>query len=263
MATRMPAVAGVFYPEEEEKLSQQIEGFFKGIPKQKKTRCVVAPHAGYDYSGKTAAYSFNALQESKTFVILGPSHTGLGAEISVSDADSWKTPLGEVGVDVSLREKLLKKLGIEADDLAHIQEHSIEVQLPFLQRRFKSFKILPITIMEHRLPELLKLGNALAGLGKDFSVIASGDFTHHEPLEFAKKKDLAAIKRIEALDIEGFYSEVVEKRLSICGFVPITALMQYCKLLGYKKGKLLKYDTSATETKDEASVVGYASIGFY
>lgn len=263
MDVREAIAAGSFYPKEKKALLRQLEGLFSNIPKQEKTRCVVAPHAGYAYSGKTAAYSFSALRESKTFVLMGPSHTGLGPMVSASAADSWETPLGDVPVDSALREKLLERLGIEADDVAHVQEHSIEVQLPFLQHLFRGFKVLPITIMEQGLSELLALGETLAGLGKGFSVVASGDFTHYAPLEIARKKDFGAIKKIEALDAKGFYKEVVSKNLSICGLSPITALVQYCLKTGFEKARLLHYDSSATETGDEASVVGYASIGLY
>lgn len=263
MVTREATVAGAFYPGKKEKLTEQIEGFFKKMPKEKKTKCVVAPHAGYEYSGQTAAFSYNALKESKTFILLGPSHTGLGPNISISDAEEWTTPLGKLPVDAKLREKLVEKLGIETDDTAHIQEHSIEVQLPFLQFLFKGFSILPITIMEHRLQELTKLGKALAELPDNASIIASGDFTHHQPLETAKEKDLGAIEKVKELDTEGFYNEVVGKNLSICGLAPITVLMQYCKLKNFKEGKLFHYDTSATASGDSSSVVGYAAIGFY
>ncbi len=157
---------------------------------------------------------------------------------------------------------MLGTLGIEADEVAHVQEHSVEVQLPFLQFRFKNFKILPVTIMAGRLPDLIALGNALTKLGGNISVVASSDFSHYVPLETAHEKDFAAIKKIEALDVEGFYSMVVQRRLSICGFAPITALMQYCKQQGYKGGRLLHYDTSATSSGDERQVVGYAAIKF-
>ena len=261
--TREPSAAGTFYPSQKERLQEILESLFNKVPEQEKTSCVIAPHAGYNYSGKTAAYSYNALKESNTFVLLSPSHTGLGPNTSLSDASQWQTPLGKIPVNIALIEQLAKKLSLQPDDLAHIQEHSIEVQLPFLQFKFKKFSILPITIMEHSLPELKKLGNALAELNTDFSVIASGDFTHFEPLETAKQKDQAAIKKIEALDLEGFYSEVTAKNLSICGLSPITALLQYCKQKKFKKAKLLHYDTSASFQGDKASVVGYAAIGIY
>ncbi len=260
---RSPIAAGAFYPADKQKLERQLNFLSKGLPEQKKTRCVVAPHAGYVYSGKTAAYSFNALKKNATFVVLGPNHSGLGEEISVSDAGSWITPLGKVEVDKTLREKLLSSLGIEADDLAHIQEHSLEVQLPFLQHFFTKLKVLPITLGTHSLEKLALLGNALAELGENFSIVASGDFTHHETLDSAKKKDLAAIEKIKALDLKAFHSMVLERNLSICGLAPITAAMEFCKKMGLKEAKLFKYDTSATATGETESVVGYASIGFY
>lgn len=263
MALREAAVAGSFYPGEREKLLKTLNSLFKGIPEQEKSNYVISPHAGYAYSGKTAAHSFKALKQAETFAILGPNHTGIGEPISASNASFWETPLGKVQVDEKAREQLLELLGIEADETAHIQEHSIEVQIPFLQHQFKEFKILPITISEHNFSELEKLGKALSKLQGNLSFIASGDFTHFEPLEKAREKDLEAIKKIKEMDAKGFYNEVVSKNLSICGLAPITALMQCLKEKGIKKGKLLKYDTSATSTKDKANVVGYASIAFY
>jgi hypothetical protein len=263
MGGREASAAGLFYPGKKKGLLEKLEMLFSGLPKQEKARCVVAPHAGYDYSGKAAAFSFSALKENCTFVLMGPSHTGLGPMVSVSDADYWETPIGRVPVDLALREKLLEALGIEADGVAHVQEHSLEVQLPFMQHLFRNFKILPITIMEQRLPSLIGFGEALAGLGKGFSVVASGDFTHYEPLAIAREKDFRAIKKMEAVDAAGFYKEVVSGRFSICGLSPFTAMLHYCKKTGLAKGKLLHYDTSATGTGDEKSVVGYASIGFY
>ena len=262
LSIRTESVAGAFYPGNKSVLLKQLQGLFKSLPKESKSNCVIAPHAGYIYSGKTAAYSFNALKESKCFVILSPNHSGLGSAISASDADEWQTPLGKIEVDSSLRKKLLSGLGIEADDLAHIQEHSIEVQLPFLQFLFKRFKILPITIMSQDLNELTQIGNALAELKEDFSIIASSDFSHFIPAETAKQRDMQAIEKIKQLDVEGFHKMVVQRNLSICGHAPITALMQHCRQKGFKQGKLLKYDSSASTTGDETNVVGYAAIKF-
>lgn len=262
LSIRTESAAGAFYPGNKSILLKQLSGSFKSLPKESKSNCVIAPHAGYAYSGTIAAYSFNALQSSKCFVILSPNHSGLGSAISVSDADEWQTPLGKIPVDGIVRKKLLGLLGIEPDDLAHIQEHSIEVQLPFLQFLFKDFKILPITIMSQDLNELIELGNALAGLKEDFSIIASSDFSHFIPLQAAKERDMQAIEKIKQLDVEGFHKMVMQRNLSICGHAPITALMQYCKQKGFKRGKLLRYDSSASTTGDETNVVGYAAIKF-
>ncbi|MDP2973929.1 MAG: AmmeMemoRadiSam system protein B, partial [Candidatus Diapherotrites archaeon] len=153
-------------------------------------------------------------------------------------------------------------LGIEPDDLAQIQEHSIEVQLPFLQFLFKDFKILPITIMSQDLNELMQLGNALAELKEDFDIIASSDFSHFIPAETAKQRDMLAIEKIKQLDVEGFHKMVVQRNLSICGHAPITTLMQYCRQKSFKHGKLLRYDSSASTTGDATNVVAYAAIKF-
>jgi AmmeMemoRadiSam system protein B len=261
---RQAEVAGTFYPKNKKQLEDQLKKLFEKVPESKKSQCIVAPHAGYTYSGKTAAVSFNAVEKAETFVILGTGHTGLGSKISVSTADSWETPLGEAKIDSKLRKSLLETLGIQGDTVAHIGEHSCEVQIPFIQFLFPKAKILPIVVGTPDLGKLEALGNALfkAQKGKSVSVVASGDFSHFIPKEEAKKIDLEAIALIEKMDIPGFYSLVTRKRLSICGLSPITAAMFFAKKLGLKKGKLLKYDSSATATGDIGRVVGYAAIEF-
>ena len=261
---RQAEFAGTFYPKNREQLESALKKLFEGIPKSKKSQCVVAPHAGYPYSGKTAAVSFQALEKAKSFVVLGTGHTGLGSEISVSSANSWETPLGEMKVDSELRNSLLKVLGIQADELAHIGEHSCEVQIPFIQYLFPNAEILPIVVGTHKIDRLEALGNALAEAhkGKTVSVVASGDFSHFIPEEKAREKDLEAIGLIKKMDISGFHSLVTGKQLSICGLAPITAAMFFAKKLGLKKGRLLKYDTSASTTGDSDNVVGYAAIEF-
>ncbi|MDP6670731.1 MAG: AmmeMemoRadiSam system protein B [archaeon] len=261
---RQAEVAGTFYPKNKKQLEDQLKKLFEEVPESKKSQCIIAPHAGYTYSGKTAATSFNAVKKAKTFVILGTGHTGLGSKISVSTADSWETPLGEAQIDSKLRDSLLKTLEIQGDDVAHIGEHSCEVQIPFIQFLFPKTKILPIVVGTPDLGQLEALGNALfkAQKGKSISVVASGDFSHFIPEKDAKKTDLGAIGFIEKMDISGFYSLVTKNRLSICGLSPIIAAMFFSKKLGLKKGKLLKYDTSASATGDTDRVVGYAAIEF-
>ena len=263
MDLREAVAAGSFYPGKKAELERQLRALFSKAPESEKSNCVVAPHAGYEYSGRVSACSFKALEKNPTFILLGPNHTGLGEGISVSGSDYWETPLGKLAVDKALRESLLASLGIEADDVAHYQEHSLEVELPFIQALFGKPKILPITIMQHDFSGLERLGNAIASLKGKFSVVASGDFTHHEPLESARKKDMQAIEAIKGLDAKGFHSMVLSRRLSICGLSPVTAAMCCCRALGKKAGKLLLYDTSAASTGDSSSVVGYASIAFY
>ncbi len=266
--TREPAVAGMFYPAKKEQLLKQLESFFsktKNVLEKEKTNAVIAPHAGYVYSGQTAAFAFSHLKRAKTFVIFCPNHTGMGKEISISNAQYWETPLGKIEVDLELGKKVCEKTIAEFDDLGHIGEHAIEVQLPFLQFLFKSgFKILPITIAAGNFFELKKLGEAFFEIEKsekiDLGFIASSDFTHYEPKTFAEEKDQMAIKKIGEMDSKGFYDMVVQRNLSICGFSGIVSLLSYCKMAGKKKGILLHYETSAKASGDSSSVVGYAAI---
>ncbi len=265
MTVRETAVAGAFYPKTKADIERQLKHFFsEAKSSEKRGIAVVAPHAGYEYSGKIAAIALKCLRKAQSFVILSPNHTGLGPLVSVSDADEWETPLGKIGVDAGIRGQLVKAGIAEMDDLAHIQEHSIEVQLPMLKFLFNKFGIVPVTIMAHDIEQLKRLGKQLAILKKkhDFSVIASSDFSHFVPLKEAKEKDLEAVRKIEELDIDGFYEIVTQRQLSICGFAAITATMQFCKELGIKKAKLLRYGTSAAATGSEARDVGYAAIRF-
>ncbi len=263
MKVREPAVAGQFYPGSEEELLSMLNRFFARKAKAIASE-VIAPHAGYIYSGQIAAESFKRLKKAKTIVILCPNHTGLGSEIAVSESEAWLTPLGKVYLDTKLAEQIVEKSSATFDELAHISEHSAEVQVPFIQYLFRDSKILPITIGTDNFDLLIELANALAEASKKtkFSLVASSDFSHFVPLKFAKQKDLKAIEFIKKLDTEGFYNFVTKNRLSICGYAPITVAMHYCKLKRRKGAKLVKYDTSARVTGDKSNVVGYASIIF-
>jgi len=261
MELREPVAAGQFYPSDSVELRKTIEGYFKKTGFDRKASAVVSPHAGYYYSGFLSALSISRLKEAGTIVILGTNHSGLGAEVSVSPHSEWITPLGNVQVNQEKAKEIVKKSSAEFDELAHSAEHSIEVQLPFLQCAFRKFDIVPICVASASFLELLKLGEEIAGL-KDCVVVASGDFSHYIPENSAKKKDSEAIKLIEAMKPKDFFTLVRDKHLSICGLAPITALLGYSEKKGLKNGKMLKYTTSAAKTGDYESVVGYASILF-
>ncbi len=272
MNTRDAAVAGMFYPSSRSELSKMLGSLFSEAEKknlQGDSEVIVAPHAGYVYSGKVAAAAFCSFCKADTYIILSPNHTGLGSTVSIFPPGEWKTPLGTVDVDDALCSAIAESLNTERDDLAHISEHAAEVQVPFLQYRFKDFKIAPITIAEHGFEELKKLSGALvkaaaevkkSGIG--VALIASSDFSHFVHEEKARREDIAAIRYIEALDTKGFYREVVQKSLSICGFAPIVVAMGYAKECGAKHAELIAYDTSASASGNRASVVGYAAIAF-
>lgn len=263
---REAAFAGQFYPCARNALAEQIAGFFAGTGgKTHDAIAVVSPHAGYPFSGGVAAFSFSALRKASTYVVVSPNHTGIGEEISVFPPGEWETPLGRVKIDGKLAKKIAGGLGIGFDEVAHAGEHSIEVQLPFLQHLHGGdFRLVAITIAAHDFGVLKQLGEVLhrsAG-GADAAFVASSDFTHYERDEITRRKDAEAIRLVEKMDAGGFHRLVLERRLSICGFAPICAVMECCRLEGIKAGKLLKYDTSASATGETGNTVGYASISF-
>ncbi|MEM4662610.1 MAG: AmmeMemoRadiSam system protein B [Candidatus Diapherotrites archaeon] len=264
MTHREPAVCGQFYPADKEVLKETLEELFKGVNFEDKAHEAIVPHAGYRYSGKTAAKTVALLKKNKTFVVLSPNHTGIGCDIAISESNTWVTPLGNIRVNSNLAQKIAKSGIAEFDDSAHIAEHSIEVILPFLQYRFGAIDVVPITIATTDFNILKKFGLALSEISKKerFALIASSDFSHFVPEKYAKEKDLSAIRFIEKLDAKGFYDEVMGKNLSICGLAPITSLLEYCKNVNRKKGLLVEYTTSARATGDKSNVVGYAGIIF-
>ncbi|MFH1224753.1 MAG: AmmeMemoRadiSam system protein B [Candidatus Diapherotrites archaeon] len=263
---RSAVFAGQFYSAREKELKKQLDAFFRAAGKKTNNApAVVSPHAGYVYSGKVAAHAFSALKKAETYVIISPNHTGIGEAVSVYPEGEWETPLGRVEVDAALSGGIADALGCGFDETAHAGEHSLEVQLPFLQHLCGSrFKIVAITIAEHRLAELKKIGAILHNLtrGRDAGFIASSDFTHFESEERARKGDAEAIALIEKMDIGGFHALVEGKRMSICGYAPVCVVMEACRLGGIKHAELLKYGTSAEESGDFGNVVGYAAIAF-
>ncbi len=275
---RRAYVAGTFYPSDAKELRSLIEHCFThekfgcGLPKaeeKKNVLGVVVPHAGYIYSGYVAAHAYKELAESgkpETIIILGPNHTGYGSGVAIMSEGVWETPLGEIEIDSKLANTIFNNAEIiDIDELAHMYEHSIEVQLPFLQYIFNDFKIVPICMMLQDMETSYEVGKAITEACKDKNVriVASSDFTHYESRESAKKKDSLAIEKIEKIDAEGFYKVINEKNISVCGPGPIMSLIFAAKELGVNNAKLLKYMTSGDVTGDKSAVVGYAAVAFY
>jgi len=230
---------------------------------------LVCPHAGYMYSGPVAAHAYYRLAaEGKpdVVVLLGPNHTGYGSALAVMNEGFWRTPLGDLEIDGESANRIVRESRIvDVDDSAHRFEHSIEVQLPFLQYLYGSaFKIVPICFLMQDLTSAREVGQAVAKVlaGKNSLVIASSDMTHYEPHEMAEKKDKVALEAIEEMDEAKFYSTVEAHNMSICGYGPITALIVAAKILGAKEAKLLCHKTSGDVTGDYSSVVGYAAVCF-
>lgn len=260
---RAPAVSGQFYPRSKNDLEREISRCFEGVPTgEKPVLGAVVPHAGYIYSGNTAAYVYSALPRADTFVLLGPNHTGQGSPISVS-SEKWSTPMGEVGTDLEFIKALPKRI-IDTDESAHKYEHSIEVQLPFLQHRFSNFSIVPVCLgmqdEETALEVGMELAEAIRKVNKKVVIIASSDFSHYKRDKIAREDDAYFISSILDMDIHGFYRKLYERNATVCGYGPISAMLSASKALGAKKATLLKYSTSGDITGDLAAVVGYAGI---
>lgn len=270
---RNPSVAGQFYPSQEARLRQQIEECFhhrlgpgKLPVRENRERDIVGavvPHAGYVYSGPEAAHVYYELAKQRkpaVVIALGPNHTGMGSAVAVSK-ETWKTPLGEVEVDQAVAERLHRKCGIvDLDEAAHRFEHSIEVQLPFLQYIYGEFKFVPISLGIQDLETALELAECIAL--QEALVLASSDFTHYEAKSAASKKDNEAIKHLLAMDEKKFIQTIYDLDVSACGYGAIAACLAASKKLGAKKGELMKYGTSGDITGDDSSVVAYASLLF-
>ena len=277
MQVRTPAVAGMFYPKEKNKLKNVIHDCFlhpfgpRKIPPtsdNEKILGVISPHAGYMYSGPVATNSFYSISSHRPelVIITGPNHYGIGCNVAVMKEGIWKTPLGEVEVDSECAVEINKNFkDIELDFFSHTRDHSLEVQIPMLQEIYShKFKILPIILINQDYQTAKKVGSAIAKIAKirKTMIVGSSDFTHYEENNFAHKQDSALIEPILNLDLDEFYRVLQEKQISACGYGAIASTMMACKELGAKKGRLLKYATSGDVTGDKNSVVGYASIVF-
>ncbi len=264
-AIRPPAVAGRFYPGRPESLARQIDQYLGNEPAKIEGAlgCVV-PHAGYMYSGQVAAAVFGRLPKRSTYIILGPNHTGRGAPLAIMSSGEWSTPLGKVPIDSALARLLRSSCHILMEDAeAHEDEHSLEVQLPFLQRSVGEFKFVPIAIGIGGYYELESLGHSIAQAVSPSGavmIIASSDMNHYEPDSLTREKDRKAIDKILALDPPGLYQVVRREDISMCGYGPAIAMLTAAKDLGAQRAELIKYATSADTSGDRDAVVGYAGI---
>ncbi|NQT95080.1 MAG: AmmeMemoRadiSam system protein B [Candidatus Omnitrophica bacterium] len=262
---REPAVCGQFYPATERLLREQIESMVDKDAVREKVLGVVSPHAGYIYSGPVAGSLFSHIEITDTVVILGPNHTGLGSTFSLYEKGSWTTPLGEVKIDEKLAADIKERCElIEGDEAAHSHEHSLEVQIPFMQYFKPDFKIVPIVVSNASHESYEMVGNAIAGAIKksrrQVLIVASSDMTHYEPYELAKAKDKIAIDAILKLDEKQLLDNISKHDITMCGYIPTTIMLIASKALGAKSAKLIKYQTSGDISGDYSAVVGYAGV---
>jgi len=263
---RKPAVAGYFYPRNAASLRALLGEMVDPRAKKEKARAVVSPHAGFAYSGYVAGAVYSSVLLPERYVILGPSHRGQRSLFGIMTEGSWETPLGEVPIDSALAEALLRSSPlIKEEEGAHEEEHSLEVQLPFLQYLRSGFSFVPVSVSTAAdFGALEALGHALAAVirqaEKDVLVVASTDMSHYVSQETAREKDFLAIERIQALDARGLYDVVQAQAISMCGFQPTTGAILAAKELGASRADLVRYMTSGETSGDTHQVVGYAGL---
>ncbi len=262
---RQPVVAGQFYPDSPSQLKEMIRGMVDEKAEKEEVIGLLSPHAGYIYSGPVAGATISRIKFKDTFIIIGPNHTGMGRPLSIMTEGVWKTPLGEVEIDSELAKQILATSSyLEEDAKAHQYEHSIEVQLPFLQYFKKDFRLVPIMLSYFTGATYREIGREIAktikDLNKEVVIIASSDMTHYEPQESAQWKDTQAIEAILNLEEDELLRRVDELRISMCGYAPAVSLISAAKELGARKAELVKYQTSGDTTGDYSSVVGYAGV---
>jgi len=264
-SVRPPAVAGAFYPADAKALENEVRRCL-GKPRDRVTAFgAIAPHAGYVYSGEVAGAVYSRIDFARRVVVLCPNHTGLGASAALDPHDFWETPLGQVPVDRSLGAEFLRRCrSLQEDSRAHTREHSLEVQLPFLQVRRPDVEIVPISIGAPSLPLCREIGQAFAEIAaasaEPIQLVASSDMNHYESREIGDRKNALALQKISSIDPEGLYRTVLAEDISMCGFLPSTALLFAAAFRGGLAAELVALSDSGVQTGDPGSVVGYAGV---
>ncbi|MBP1625123.1 MAG: dioxygenase [Acidobacteria bacterium] len=262
---REAVVAGQFYPGNAAALRQTIESYISKPESLMEAQAVVVPHAGYMYSGAVAGEVFSSISLPRRVILLGPNHTGRGASLALSPSGAWRLPLGKAWIDDAMNRSLLVECpDLQEDSSAHRSEHSLEVQIPFLQVLQPDFRFSAIVVRTIDYSLLEDLGHAMArviqSLKEPVLLVASSDMTHYVTAKEAAKQDQLAIDRILAMDPEGLHRVVLEKDISMCGFAPTVAVLVACGDLGASKGRLIRYTNSGTASGDFDHVVAYAGI---
>ena len=267
---RNAAVAGSFYDSDPENLRREVDFLLNEAkaPKLKgQIRGLVAPHAGYMYSGSVAAAAYRTLHglSYEAVMLVGPSHREYFNGVTIYPGDAYQTPLGQIPIHAELRAALLRQSPIiQLSEAGHRAEHCLEVQLPFLQRVLGNFSIVPMIIGNQTKEYCLNLGNAIAAVARrrNILLIASSDLSHYHPYDAAVELDQQVISDVEAFDEHELMDRLVNSRDEACGGGPIVSVMHASKLLGANRSHLLLYNNSGDVTGDKSAVVGYCSLAF-
>jgi AmmeMemoRadiSam system protein B len=262
---RLPAVAGRFYPSDPEKLTQQVEKYSAGSLGKISALGGVVPHAGYMYSGHVAGAVYSSLEIPGRCILLGPRHFPRGESMAILSEGSWQTPFGAAQIDRELAAELMHACPrLREDGVAHEREHSLEVQIPFLQRIVSDFRFVPVVLGTDRYPAIEELGRAVAQVvrahAEKILIIASTDMNHYEDDATTRAKDQRAIAQILALDPRGLYDTVRSEGISMCGYAATVAMLVAAVELGAKEARLVRYATSGDINGERDRVVGYAGL---
>jgi len=266
---RLPAVSGRFYPSDPVELTTLVRRCANkpdATPPEQVKACLV-PHAGYVYSGHVAGTVFSRIALPRKIVILGVRHFPRGEQAAILSRGAWRTPLGDVPIDEALAKVLLRECGLlREDSVAHSAEHSLEVQLPFLQVLAPRFTFVPLALGTVRFEDLVLVGQgiarALASQSEDILLLTTSDLNHYEDDATTRVKDVKAIEQLLALNARGLYDTCRREEISMCGLGPAVAMLTALEALGAKKAELVKYATSAGVSGDVQTVVGYAGMTF-
>jgi len=266
---RLPAVAGQFYPANPQELANLVRRFTQQSPQKNKERvkaCLV-PHAGYVYSGSVAGAVLAGIEIPRRVIVLGVRHFPRGENAAILSDGSWRTPLKDAPIDAELAERCKEECSLLKEDaVAHAQEHSLEVQLPFLQILAPEFEFVPIALGTIRFEELQRIGEAISrvisGSKEEVLLLTTSDLNHYEDDRTTRKKDAMAIAQLEAMNPQGLYESCRTESISMCGLGPAVAMLFALRALGATRAETVQYATSAAVSGDYRRVVGYAGMIF-
>jgi MEMO1 family protein len=261
MMIRRCGVAGMFYPADPVQLTHMLDTFFRSARTGGDTKGIVSPHAGYIYSGQTAANAFGSIKEGfdGTFILIGPSHRGFSTCMS---GIPWNTPIGPVPVNKDLA--TLIGLPVDEQAMAFGNENSLEVQVPFIRYRFPDATFIPIMMGSQTLIEVSRVSDLISSAIHDYRddvrIVASSDFSHYVPVEKAQKDDLFVIEALKDLNVQEFYNRIQQHQVTACGYGPISTMIEALKPQGITRCDLISYTTSGEASGDYKQVVGYAAL---
>jgi len=265
---RLPVVAGKFYPDNPLALTKQIQDLTRSKTAPEKISCqaCLVPHAGYVYSGHVAAALYERIKLPKRIIVLGVRHFAYGEEAAIISQGAWRTPLGDVSIDAELAAKISRACPLlREDSVAHEREHSLEVQLPFLQVLDPGFTFVPIALGTIHFDQLVSIGESLGKIltaEPGVLLLTTSDFNHYEDDTITRKKDRLAIEQILNLDPRGLFDVCRKEKISMCGLGPTVAMLSALRVTGSNQAELVKYATSADVSGDTSAAVGYAGLSF-